>query len=429
MDLDININAFALWIAEILRFDLEETKDSFLYAPRFSSIEDISLTLTKEKLESEVESLKAYDATSETVLSDDKSYEILVREEGHFHRFLPRSRGEDVVLEIGDPDNRITYTLGRPSNQFCLYLIKNAAQYGEPRALSRPGMPSLVMRRVLEEQTCVLELVKKCIAGRLTLKLTSETKKSVSEFDKFSSAFLFNITYNTDTSLVQQRDFDELLRTGRITRSRRSSLDEIDPPRRTYIPDLIHHYQLAVGTENPMLEYISYYHIVEHFFESIFNEALVETVRNKLTHPDFSYKRKKDISSLIKDIAKSIKMRDDSMTFSEQEGLRLTLVRHVDLADLNQKLNDYDDSLVSYYKTSPVAFSSAPVVDLEGDDEDLIFKNLAGRIYKNRNSIVHSKESEKSKYMPFRDDKTLVKDVPLIRFISEQIIFATSSVA
>ena len=117
------------------------------------------------------------------------------------------------------------------------------------------------------------------------------------------------------------------------------------------------------------------------------------------------------------------------MTFSEQEGLRLTLAKYVDLADLKQKLNDYDDTLVTYYKTSPVSFSAAPIVDLGGDDEELIFKNLAGRIYKNRNSIVHSKESEKSKYTPFRDDKTLVKDVPLIRFISEQVIFATSSVS
>ena len=429
MDLDTSVSDFALWISEILRFDLEETEDSFVYKPRFGSSENTTLTLTKEKLEGEIDCLRSYNETSETVLSDDKSYEILVREEGHFHRFLPRSRGDDVVLEVSDPENKITYTLGRPSNQFSLYLIKNAAQYGEPRALSRPTMPSSIMRRVLEEQPCVLELVKKFIAGRFTLKLVSETKKNESEFDKFSSAFLFNITYNTDTSLVQQRDFDELLRTGRITRSRRSSLDEIDPPRRTYIPDLIHHYQLAVGTENPMLEYISYYHIVEHFFESIFNEALVEKVRNTITHPDFSYKRKKDISSLIKDIGKSIKMRDDSMTFSEQEGLRLTLAKYVDLADLKQKLNDYDDTLVTYYKTSPVSFSAAPIVDLGGDDEELIFKNLAGRIYKNRNSIVHSKESEKSKYTPFRDDKTLVKDVPLIRFISEQVIFATSSVS
>lgn len=427
--MDLDINNFALWISEILRFDLVETENSFLYTPRTSYIEDITLELTKEQLETEIESLRSYSATSETVLSNDYSYEILVREEGHFRRFLPGSRGEDVVLEIGDPENKITYILGRPSNPFSLYLIKNAALYGLPRALSRPGIPSSVMKRALDEQPCVLELVKKFIAGRLTLKLTSETKKTVSEFDKFSSAFLFNITYNTDTSLVQQRDFDELLRTGRITRTRRSRLDEIEPPRRTYIPDLIHHYQLAVGTENPMLEYISYYHIVEYFFESIFNEALVEKVRNKLTHPDFSYKRKKDISSLIKDIGKSIKVRDDSMTFSEEEGLRLTLIKHVDLADLKQKLNDYDDSLVPYYKSSVVTFSSAPVVNLEGDDEELIFKNLARRIYKNRNSIVHSKESEKSKYTPFRDDKTLVKDVPLIRFISEQIIFGTSSVA
>ncbi|WP_233143589.1 hypothetical protein [Neiella marina] len=282
---------------------------------------------------------------------------------------------------------------------------------------------------MLEDEPCGFDVLKRFLAGRLTLKVTSDSKRTSTEFDKFSSAFLFNISYNTDSALVQQRDFDELLRTGRITRTRRSNIDEIDPPRRTYVPDLIHHYQLAVGTENPMLEYISYYHVAEHFFESIFTEALVEQVKSKITHPDFSYKRKKDISSLIRDIGKSIKMRDEGVTFNEQEGLRLTLKKHVNICDLVVKLNEYDNSLIQHYRTSAVPFSGAQVVNLEGDDEELIFKHLASRIYKNRNSIVHSKESEKSKYTPFRDDKTLVKEVPLIRFISEQIIFSTSSIA
>lgn len=429
MEIENNINDFSSWIGEILRCEVEETDESFLYTHRSAMAEGLQLTLSKEKLRNEISLLEGFTSVSETVISTDNSYEILVREESHFFRFSPRSRDYDTILEIEDTENNLTYSLARPSNQFTLYLIKNAVSYGEPRALSRPGMNGSMIRRAFEEQPCALDHVKKFIAGRMTLKVTSNTRKSPNEFDKFASAFLFNISYNTDTALVQQRDFDELLRTGRITRTRRSNIDDIDPPRRTYVPDLIHHYQLAVGTENPMLEYISYYHIAEHFFESIFNEALVEKVRNKLTHPDFSYKRKKDISSLIKDIGKSIKIRDESMTFNEQEGLRLTLTKHVDINDLIQKINDYDGSLVEYYKLETVTFSGAGAVHLEGDDEEVIFKNLAARIYKNRNSIVHSKESEKSKYTPFRDDKTLVKEVPLLRFISEQIIFETSAVA
>lgn len=429
MEIENSAYDFASWIGEIIRCEMDETEDSFTYGPRSLMADGLYLSLSKEKLENEISLLEGFAAVSETVISSDKSYEILVREEGPYFRFSPRSRDEDTILEVEDAENNLTYSLGRPSNQFVLFLIKNAVAYGEPRALSRPVMNSSMIRRVIEEQLCVLDYLKKFIAGRMTLKVSSTARKSANDFDKFSSAFLFNITYNTDTALVQQRDFDELLRTGRITRNRRSNIDEIDPPRRAYIPDLIHHYQLAVGTENPMLEYISYYHIAEHFFESVFNEALVEKVRNKLTHPDFSYKRKKDISSLIKEIGKSIKMRDESMTFNEQEGLRLTLQKYLDITELVRKLNEYDRSLVEYYKLEAVSFSGATTVHLEGDDEEVIYKNLAARIYKNRNSIVHSKESEKAKYTPFRDDKTLVKEVPLLRFISEKIIFETSTVA
>ena len=74
-------------------------------------------------------------------------------------------------------------------------------------------------------------------------------------------------------------------------------------------------------------------------------------------------------------------------------------------------------------------FSNAPVVDLKLEDADVVIKHLGSRIYQTRNAIVHSKESEKSKYTPFRDDSKLVKEVPLLRFISEQIIFSTSTLA
>lgn len=427
MEITDSINDFASWIGAIIRWEVEETADSFVYRPIRSSVnEDLQLTLSKEKLLHEISLLKDFTSDSETVISTDKSYEILVREEGSPFRSFVSGRDDDNILEIEDSENNLTYSLGKPSNKFILFLIKNAAAYGEPRALSRMFFSNRMVLRIVEEQPCVFALLKKFIAGRMTLKVEASTRKSANDFDKLSSAFLFNLTYNTDIALIQQRDFDELLRTKRITRNRRSDINEIDAPRRTYIPDLIHHYQLAVGTENPMLEYISYYHIVEHFFETVFNEALVEKVRSKLTHPEFSYKRKHDISNLIKEIGKSIKMRDESITFNEQEGLRLTLKKYLDIHELVQKLNDYDASLVEHYKQAQVSFSGAGTIHLEGNDEELIYKHLAARIYKNRNAIVHSKDSEKSKYTPFKDDKILVKEVPLLRFISEKIIFETS---
>ena len=425
MDINVDNKQFAEWIGEILRCNFSEEDEHYSYV--FALDTKYAFNLEKDKLENSLNELRGYAEVSETVISNGSEYEVLVREEGPFFRFRPRDN--DCVVEVDDNENNLCYRLIRPSTTFCLYLIHKASLIGEARELSRPMPLKRMFEQWSEEDLCVLDLIKRVIGGRLTLHLKSTTRKSHQDFERFSSAFLFNLTYNTDSALVPQRDFEELLRSNRITRSRRFNLEELDPPRRYYLPDLIHHYQLAVGTENPMLEYISYYHIAEHFFESVFNDELIDKVKSTITHPDFSYKRKRDISFLIKDIGKSIKMRDESMTFNEQEGLRLSLIKFVDIDELVDKIKSYDENLLEHYKINTVSFAGGVTVNLESDDRELCFKHLAGRIYKTRNAIVHSKESEKTKYTPFRDDQKLVKEVPLIRFVAEQIIFSTSQLA
>jgi hypothetical protein len=283
-----------------------------------------------------------------------------------------------------------------------------------------------MMRKIAEETTDIFDFLRRTFFRSLTLRLESGKNRTSAEFEKFSSAFLFQLSYNLDAAFVPQRHLEEILRTGKISQIRRSNINEIDPPRRSYIPDLIYHYQLAVHSDNPFLEYLSYYHVIEHFFEEVFNEDLVERIKSKLTHPDFSYKRKKDINILIKDISRSLQIRNEQIIFSEHEALRLTLERHLSINDLKDKLNAYDASLIDYYRNTKVTFALADEVDLDNSDTAFILKKLATRIYKTRNSIVHSKESEKARYVPFKDDKILVKEVPILRFISEQIIINTS---
>ncbi|MCD1585513.1 hypothetical protein K7H09_05730 [Halomonas sp. IOP_14] len=425
MNISVDDKKFAEWIGEILRCDLSEQDNHYLYV--FKHDDECSFNLSKIKLEDTLNELRNYTEVSETVISNGSEYEVLVREEGPFFRFRPRDN--DCVVEVEDIENNLSYRLIRPSTVFCLYLIHKASLTGEVRELSKPMALRRMYEHWAEENLCVLDLIKRVIGGRLTLHLKSSVEKSNQDFERFSLAFLFNFTYNTDSALVPQRDFEELLRSNRITRSRRFNLEELDPPRRYYLPDLVHYYQLAVGTKNPMLEYLSYYHIAEHFFESVFNDELIDKVKDTITHPEFSYKRKKDISSLIKDIGKSIKMRDESMTFNEQEGLRLSLIKFVNVDELVDKIKSYDESLLEHYKTNAVSFAGGVTVNLESDERELCFKHLASRIYKTRNAIVHRKESEKTKYTPFRDDQKLVKEVPLIRFVAEQIIFSTSQLA
>ena len=95
---------------------------------------------------------------------------------------------------------------------------------------------------------------------------------------------------------------------------------------------------------------------------------------------------------------------------------------------MRQKLNEYDDTLLKYYKNTKVVFSAGVEVDIESGDVEAVIKSLAKRIYATRNALVHSKEGDKTKYTPFKDDRMLVKEVPLMRFISEMVIISESSV-
>lgn len=326
MDIDISENDFAELIAEALRLDLQEQDDSYLFDFNQVNVER-EILLSKDELKATIEKLRAFETPEETVISNPNSYETLVREESSFPRMRPRLR--DDALAVEDHDNGLKYTLSTPSDEYILFLLLKVSLIASTRAMVAP-MP---LRRVFERPrdddiTSVYDVLKRIIPRFLTLRIESDKNRSTSEMVKFSSAFLFQLSYNIDVALVPQRHIEELVRTGRINRIRRVSMDELDPPRRHYIPDLIYHYQLAVGADNPFLEFISYYHVAEHFFEMIFNEDLVLRIKDKMTQPDFSYKRKKDIGALIKNISKSLQIRNETITFSEQEALRLTICKH-----------------------------------------------------------------------------------------------------
>ena len=130
---------------------------------------------------------------------------------------------------------------------------------------------------------------------------------------------------------------------------------------------------------------------------------------------------------MISSIRQSLKIKNDTISFSELNALRLTLRKYVDLAALHAELDSYDSSLLEYYRDNKVAFCNGSVVDLTSTDNDDVIKKLAKRIYSTRNALVHSKDGDKSKYTPFVDDRQLAKELPLLRFIAERTIIQEST--
>ncbi len=418
-----NPDQWSQWIGDVLRSEMTATPEAYSFdLTRYRP--DLRPAVSRADLMQRVGALTNLESPDGAALISTTTYEVAVNDVSQYSSLPLRLR--DQPPNIADPDNGLTYSIGPASTEYTLFLLHSAAKVGRPRMIARMP-PRFALERVPEEQVGDLFEILRRSTRILTVRIASERARTPSELERHLNAFLFQITYNLDAALVPLKSFEDLVRTGRLEGMRRAAIAEVDPPRRLYLPDLVYHYQLAVATESAALAYLSLYHVAENFFEEIFSDDLVEKVRTRLTQPDFSYKRKKDISALVKEVGKAIQLRNERVVFSEQEALRLTLARFVDLAQLQSDLNRFDPSLVEYYATTKIGFSGADEVDLRNPTLDA-FKPLAARIYKTRNSIVHSKESERTKYIPFRDDRLLSRELPLLRFLAEQITISTSTV-
>jgi len=377
--------------------------------------------LTKDYFDDLIKILDSKNTDEETLLYDKHYLEVLTRGE---NLFIPRIPHNEVIKKE-DLTNGITYEYKSCSDEYLIFIINKIHEAGLSREYYRRFRrpPRILRERIGGDH--LLDLIRIMFPRIDTVRVSSTKVKSKVELERLCNSFLFQMSYNLNYTIVELRFLEEFFRSNRLLRLKRANLEEMEPPKRKYISDLIYHYQMALSAESPMLQFLSFYHIIEYFFERIYNEEMVNIVEREITSPHFSPKRDNDIKKLIKLISKKIKERGDSYSFNEQEALMLTLYRYIKLDDLKDKLDEYDEKLIDYYKSTEVQFSKGNMVDLNQDDLK-VFNKLAYRIYKTRNAIVHSKDGEKAKFTPFTDDKYLINEIPLLRFIAEDVIMGTS---
>jgi len=391
----------------IIKIHLRGNTEEFLIQKDF--IEDIYSSIDS----------KIYEG--ETILYDDRCYETLLE----IDRFFSFSLREKPI-KIEDPENELIYEISAPSNEYIIFIIQQIIEtYQRRPRRTRFAIPSRFVDESIESGD-LFKLIKVGIPRFYTLKITSESPRKSSAFNSLTNSFLFNLSYNLDVSINEVRFIDEFMRWNRLSPIRKSNIEDIEPPRKIYVQDLIYHYLMAVSTDSPLVQFLSFYHIAEHFFEEIHDKNLIEKIKSKITDPGFSYKRKTDLRELINVVEKNINRVGTDFNYNEEEKLVLTLKEYIDINTINSKIDQYDKTLIDYYKSNSVTFSKGSPVDFNSSQEDQIHKKLANRIYKTRNAIVHSKEGNKPKYIPFKHEKELLQEIPLIRFIAEEIIIKSS---
>lgn len=416
----MTLEEFSNGIEKIFRLEIGRSNQHNQYF----NFQNLEIRFKKKLYRDSCSNLATLSSSEGFELYKENSYEVSLTQGRRFY-----SAGiEDICKE--DTVNKIKYCIAKPSDEFIVFFIQNLIELAKTEDISRPFITHRLRNRISRgdfvEPIELFDVIKDVIPRFLTLQISTEQNKSLSVFEGLCSSFLFTLGYNTDLSFLPSSITEDFRRAVRIGRLRRSKIEDIEPPKRKYQQDLILYYQKGISSESSDLQFLSFYHILEHFFEKIYNEELLKSIRDKITTPSFSYKRNQDLSSLVKTIQNKLRYKNEEFQINEPEALKLVIDKFLlDFEIVKNEIEMYDENLLEYYKTTEISFSKGNKVNFS-DPRETILKNLQQRIYKTRNSIVHSKDTDKSKYLPFKHDKELSKEIILMRILAEHIIIESS---
>ena len=389
----------------------------------YKSIDKLFI-LTNDDFDKYTEQDKLNHADASLEVFRDDYYEVLLRSDLYMYNF-----DDEDADNCTDNLNGITYRYSAISDELVFSILcrsENTYMLSELLRFPSSFMLAKINTMFPNKENSIIALFSKLLFRRYySLKIESKTKISLSKFQSYMYAYVYTFMFNTQTSLFPCFDIKELFPQRHF---RRKSKD-FDYPKKIYNQELISYYNEAISSTILSHKYLSFYHIIEYFYENIFMEDQIEKAKEIITDVSFSYKRSKDIAKLIKSI--QIKSIDKDIAINEKNALCLLIKKHVSQDTLKERLTDrYGEPALDTLNIE-VNFSGGNIVIFSKKDEEQYVNSLANRIYKTRNAIVHSKESlteekKNKKYKPIRDDQELLLEISLIQVVAEIILNETS---
>ena len=337
--------------------------------------------------------------------------------------------GEEIV----DTVNGLTYSFGPATLEYCMYLLDCVAEYvrtnGRRIHIDLRHRSQNILRRGMsdEQPNSLLDLLPN-IMRAYTLKITSENAVDINKLRERATSFEFLAMYKRNISISEYTDVEDMYIIGRTMRFSQS--EKVDtPPQRSYNADVLDYYTMAMESKDPFSMYISFYHVIEHYFDAIFRKKLTEEIKAKITHPDFSYKSEDKLYELAKYIKKHLNSADDSGKGNEFESLKYVLMEYVPIAELKARINVLDSRATTFYHGNNVAFVTSKDTKIPWADSQGVYTKLAARIYETRNALVHSKsEQAANQYKPYENRKDLLLEIALIRAVAELVVVNSSEI-
>lgn len=331
-------------------------------------------------------------------------YEHVIQFEGASFR-RPYRRDENA-LELQSADSKTKIEISRPSALFCLCLTDVDEMDRELRRLATFIGPP----RGAEDRS-ISDLIR-----LYTIKVVTGAEGALgsnrNRLHDLAEASIFHFAYGQGVSISFTKSW---IRTNYWLGRKES--ETVQFPLRTYNSELVSYYNLALASESLVLAYLAFYKILEFFFTSVSENALHARVTEQLVAPDFAHTKAKKLRELIKTV------RNFDMRFDEFESLKLVLSTYFEKLDLRSWIENYEDKNGNYFTESVTVFGSNFRIDTS---DSTLIPNIANRIYAIRNALVHNKEGEISRFIPYTgQEETLLKEVQILQHIAEQLIIKT----
>lgn len=334
------------------------------------------------------------------------------------------SRSMDRLKDIGlleDKDLGLSYEVHKASDLMIYNILyKLDASNYDAQYLDFSNFPE-------KETLTLFNLLRNFLNWPYTITISYKDRMYNEKLISLARSYLFSAAYNFDYYIRLAEDLEDILGPrlkGKIIRHRS---DEIQPPKSIYKDYVLEQYNMASSSRDPMIQFIGYYHVIEYFFDQVYELDLIEGLRDLNKEPDFSLKRDNDLKKIIKLFDGKY---PDGKAGDERKKLEMILSKYVSIDSVVYNIELNNAELIAYYKDTEVPFAGKSKVDLKSSNEGEIISNLKKRIYDTRNSLVHGKSYEFKSYdghvyNPYKDEEALKNEIPLMKAIAEQVIIKT----
>lgn len=382
----------------------------FDYSNDYNSV---TIKLDKKDIENYIKlnSLYKKDHPTECSLMNDKYREVIIEYIGVpfwiFH--------DDKEIMLGKRDNEgINIRIGAASDNFmmCFLCNDNLFNYSE-----------LNFYKDSEEPIKILDFFTRPLTISISnLNIIPEENRIEFSNDMFETC-LFELAYFKEESTNLCKSWDDFF----------SDLEEEDSdleesqekvsyqlPKVFYNKELTKFYRLGMSSYFPILKFLTFYQILEYFFNKVSDEELYNKLSYELKDPKFA-PNELHIVKLVRIVEEHSKKVD------ETEMLKNVLKKFIDFKDLKEFIENYEEKISEkIYTIRNEIFGEIVQVILK---ENHVFGNIAKTIKIIRNALVHSSDryEGKKRYVPFSESTEIVeKHIPLLKFLAEKVIFATS---